>query len=310
MVDEIFISIVIPVLNEEESIEELYKKVLESLVSYSSWEIIFVDDGSFDNSYNVIRNIVGTDKRVKAIQLFKNFGKAAALSEGFKLVKGKYVVTIDADLQDDPKEIPNLVSKLETGYDLVSGWKIDRQDPWTKTLPSKIFNFITRILTGVRIHDFNCGLKIYRKSVVRALDIYGGLHRYIPALASQKQFRITEIPVKHYPRQYGMSKYGGNRLLHGFFDLITILFFNRYIQRPLHLFGFFGLSCIITFLVLEIYVIGLKIFIGHSFYTHMALMLFGAMLFILGLWFFSIGIIAEMITRQDQNQESRIKQII
>ena len=310
MVDKIFISIVIPVLNEEESIEKLYKKILESLVSYSSWEIIFVDDGSYDNSYNVIRNIVGTDKRVKAIQLLKNFGKAAALSEGFKLVKGKYVVTIDADLQDDPKEIPNLVSKLETGYDLVSGWKIDRQDPWTKILPSKIFNFITRILTGVRIHDFNCGLKIYRKSVVRALDIYGELHRYIPALASQKQFRITEIPVKHYPRKYGMSKYGGNRLLHGFFDLITILFFNRYIQRPLHLFGFFGLFCIITFLVIEIYVVSLKIFIGHSFYTHMALMLFGAMLFILGLWFFSIGIIAEMITRQDQNQESRIKQII
>jgi hypothetical protein len=142
------------------------------------------------------------------------------------------------------------------------------------------------------------------------LDMYGGHHRYIPALASQKRFKIAEIQVKHYPRKDGISKYGGNRLFHGFFDLITILFFNRYIQRPLHLFGFFGLFCIITCLAIEIYVVGLKIFIGHSFYTHMALMLFGAMLFILGLWFFSIGIIAEMITRQNQNQESRVKQII
>ena len=220
------------------------------------------------------------------------------------------MITIDADLQDDPKEIPNLISKLETGYDLVSGWKINRQDPWTKTLPSIIFNFITRILTGVKIHDFNCGLKIYRNAVVKTLDIYGGHHRYIPALASQKKFKISEIQVNHYPRKYGISKYGGNRLFHGFFDLITILFFNRYIQRPLHLFGFFGLFCIITFLAMEIYVVSLKIFSGHSFYTHMALMLFGAMLFILGLWFFSIGIIAEMITRKDHNQESRIKQII
>ena len=173
-----------------------------------------------------------------------------------------------------------------------------------------IFNFITRILTGVKIHDFNCGLKIYRKVVVKTLEIYGGQHRYIPALASQKKFKVTEIPVKHYPREFGTSKYRGNRLLHGFFDLITILFFNRYIQQPLHLFGLFGLFCIITSVVMEFYVIGLKIIMGHSFYMHMALMLFGAMFFILGLWFFSIGIIAEMIARRDQSQESRIKQII
>ena len=310
MVDEIYISIVIPVLNEEESLEKLYSELSHVLAPIINWEIIFVDDGSDDDSLNVMKTIGKNDKRVTIVSFYRNYGKSASLSEGFKIAKGKYVITIDADLQDDPKEIPNLISKLEDGYDLVSGWKIDRKDPWTKILPSKIFNFITRIITGVKIHDFNCGFKIYRSAVVKTLDIYGGHHRYIPALASQNNFKIAEIPVKHYPRKYGKSKYGGNRLFHGFFDLITILFFNKYIQRPLHLFGLFGLFCIIIFLIIEIYVVGLKIFIGHSFYTHMALMLFGAMLFILGLWFFSIGIIAEMITRKDNNQESRIKQII
>ena len=310
MADNPSISVVIPVFNEEKSLDRLFSELSQELESFENWEIIFVDDGSDDDSLNVMKTIVENDNRVSIVSFYRNYGKSAALSEGFKLAKGKYVITIDADLQDDPKEIPNLISKLEDGYDLVSGWKIDRQDPWTKTFPSKIFNFITRILTGVKIHDFNCGLKIYRSAVVKTLDIYGGHHRYIPALASQNNFKIAEIQVKHYPRKYGISKYGGHRLFHGFFDLITILFFNRYIQRPLHLFGFFGLFCIITFLVIEIYVVGLKIFIGHSFYTHMALMLFGAMLFILGLWFFSIGIIAEMITRKDHNQESRIKQII
>ncbi len=310
MANNLSISVVIPVFNEEKSLERLYSEISQVLESIINWEIIFVDDGSDDDSLNVLKTIVENDNRVTIVSFYRNYGKSAALSEGFKLAKGKYVITIDADLQDDPKEIPNLISKLEDGYDLVSGWKINRQDPWTKTLPSIIFNFITRILTGVKIHDFNCGLKIYRNAVVKTLDIYGGHHRYIPALASQKKFKIAEIQVNHYPRKYGISKYGGNRLFHGFFDLITILFFNRYIQRPLHLFGFFGLFCIITFLAIEIYVVGLKIFIGHSFYTHMALMLFGAMLFILGLWFFSIGIIAEMITRKDHNQESRIKQII
>ena len=310
MEDSLLISVVVPVFNEEESLEKLYNELTSTLEKYSSWEIICVDDGSDDETLTIMQNIVENDNRVTIVSFYRNYGKSAALSEGFKLAKGKYVITIDADLQDDPKEIPNLISKLEDGYDLVSGWKINRQDPWTKTFPSIIFNFITRILTGVKIHDFNCGLKIYRNAVVKTLDIYGGHHRYIPALANQKKFKITEIQVKHYPRKYGISKYGGNRLLHGFFDLITILFFNRYIQRPLHLFGFFGLFCIIIFLVIEIYVVGLKIFIGHSFYTHMALMLFGTMHFILGLWFFSIGIIAEMITRKDHNQESRIKQII
>ncbi|HIA30637.1 MAG TPA: glycosyltransferase, partial [Candidatus Marinimicrobia bacterium] len=240
----------------------------------------------------------------------RNYGKSAALAEGFKLAKGEYLITMDADLQDDPAEIPNLMKKLEEGFDLVSGWKKERKDPISKRFPSKIFNYVTRIMTGVKIHDFNCGLKIYRKAVIKTLDLYGGRHRYIPALAGHNKFRISEIQVNHRPRIHGVTKYGGSRLFHGFFDLISIIFMNRYTQQPLHLFGFFGLFCGLASLTVEFYVIGRKIFSGHSFYEHLALMLFGAMLFILGLWFFSIGLIAEMITRGAQEKESRVKQII
>ena len=304
------ISVVIPVYNEIESLPELFNRVSENLRPYQSWEIIFVDDGSTDGSVELLENIAQDNSQVTFIQFHRNYGKSAALSEGFKVAKGDYIVTMDADLQDDPDEIPNLVQKLEEGYDLVSGWKKDRKDPWTKTFPSKIFNFVTKLMTGVQIHDFNCGLKIYRKAVTNAVDIYGGRHRYIPAMAGQKKFKVTEIPLKHHPRKHGITKYGGSRLFHGFFDLLTILFFNRYTQQPLHLFGFFGLISLIISFCIEFYVVCLKLFAGHSFYKHMALMLFGSMIFILGLWFFSIGIIAEMIARGDQDKESRVRKII
>ncbi len=304
------ISVVIPVYNEVESLPELFSKLSYVLNSYSSWEIVFVDDGSTDGSVAFLETLAQSTSTVTFIQFHRNYGKSAALSEGFKHAKGDYIITMDADLQDDPEEIPNLVNKLEEGFDLVSGWKVNRKDPWTKTFPSKIFNFITRLMTGVQIHDFNCGLKIYRKAVTNAIDIYGGRHRYIPAMAGQKKFKVTEIPVKHHARKHGETKYGGSRLFHGFFDLLTILFFNRYTQQPLHLFGFFGLISLIISFFIELYVVGLKVFAGHSFYTHMAMMLFGAMIFILGLWFFSIGIIAEMIARGDQDKESRVRQIL
>ncbi len=304
------ISVVIPVYNEIESLPELIQQVTDVLNPFRTWEIIFVDDGSTDGSVEYLEKVAGETSQVSLIQFHRNYGKSAALSEGFKHANGDYIVTMDADLQDDPKEIPNLVKKLEEGFDLVSGWKVDRKDPLTKTIPSKIFNLVTRMFTGVHIHDFNCGLKIYRKAVTNAVDIYGGRHRYIPAMAGQKKFRVTEIPVKHHARKHGVTKYGGSRLFHGFFDLLTILFFNRYTQQPLHLFGFFGLFCVLISFFIEVYVVGLKIIAGHSFYTHMAMMLFGAMIFILGLWFFSIGIIAEMIARGDQDKESRVRRIV
>ena len=304
------ISVIIPVFNEIGSLPELMDQLRKVLHIYSKWEILFVDDGSTDGSTEFLNDLSRKDEKVTLIQFHRNYGKSAALAEGFKRAKGEYLITMDADLQDDPAEIPNLMKKLEEGFDLVSGWKKERKDPISKRFPSKIFNYVTRIMTGVKIHDFNCGLKIYRKAVIKTLDLYGGRHRYIPALAGHNKFRISEIQVNHRPRVHGVTKYGGSRLFHGFFDLISIIFMNRYTQQPLHLFGFFGLFCGLASLTVELYVIGRKIFSGHSFYEHLALMLFGAMLFILGLWFFSIGLIAEMITRGAQEKESRVKQII
>ena len=304
------ISVIIPVFNEIGSLPELMDQLRKVLHIYKKWEILFVDDGSTDGSTEFLNDLSRKDENVTLIQFHRNYGKSAALAEGFKRAKGEYLITMDADLQDDPAEIPNLMKKLEEGFDLVSGWKKERKDPISKRFPSKIFNYVTRIMTGVKIHDFNCGLKIYRKAVIKTLDLYGGRHRYIPALAGHNKFRISEIQVNHRPRIHGVTKYGGSRLFHGFFDLISIIFMNRYTQQPLHLFGFFGLFCGLASLTVELYVIGRKIFSGHSFYEHLALMLFGAMLFILGLWFFSIGLIAEMITRGAQEKESRVKQII
>jgi glycosyltransferase involved in cell wall biosynthesis len=304
------ISVVIPTYNESESIPELVSILQNVFKTYKKWEIVFVDDGSTDGTSEQLKSIAKNEANIKLIQFHRNYGKSAALAEGFKLVEGDYVVTMDADLQDDPKEIANLISKLEEGFDIVTGWKKDRKDPWTKRFPSKIANLITGLITGVKVHDMNCGLKIYRQSVVKSLDIYGGRHRYIPALAGQKRFKIGEIPVKHHKRKYGTTKYGGSRLFHGFFDLVTILFLNRYTQKPLHLFGLFGLSCIVLSFISEFYVVILKLFFGHPFQKHFAMIVFGAMLFVLGLWFFSIGLIGEMVAQTTQDRENRVKQII
>ena len=302
------LSIVIPVYNEESSLIELYEEIKMSVSKFSEWEIMFIDDGSTDSSGEIIRSLHEKDKRVKLIQFHRNYGKSAALSEGFKSVNGDYILTMDADLQDDPGEIDNLYKKIQEGFDLVSGWKKFRKDPLSKKIPSKFFNWVTRLMTGVKIHDFNCGLKLYRNSVVDSLEIYGGRHRYIPALAGQKRFRICEIPVHHRERKYGVTKYGGARLFHGFFDLLTILFLHRYTQRPLHLFGYLGLMSLLVSFIVECYAVILKVVYNQPFKVHFALILFGVMAFVLGLWFFSIGLIGEMIAKVTQGKENRIKQ--
>ena len=304
------ITVIIPVYNEVESLKELHKELTAVLSGNDNYELLFIDDGSSDGSINTLNELSNSDYHTKVIQFYRNYGKAAALAEGFKVSSGDYVVTMDADLQDDPAEIPNLVAKLEEGYDLVSGWKKTRHDPWTKRWPSKFANIITRLMTGVKIHDMNCGLKIYKQSVVKSLDVYGGRHRYIPALAGQKKFKVSEVAVNHRYRKFGVTKYGGSRLFHGFFDLITILFLNRYTQRPLHLFGFFGLLCVLSAIVLESTAVYYKLLLDHPFQKHFALIVFGAMVFVLGLWFFSIGLIAEMITANQQGKEDRVKRII
>ena len=303
------ISIIVPVLNEEGSLDKFYNETTKSLNEYSNWEIIFIDDGSDDESYNIMRKLADEDNRVSIIQFFKNFGKADALSEGFKQANGDVVITIDADLQDDPAEIPRLVAKIQEGWDVVSGWKKDRKDPASKRIPSKLFNLVTRIFTGIKIHDFNCGLKAYRLKVVKAIDVYGGLHRYIPALAGQKGFSVTEIEVNHRPREFGETKYGGNRFFHGFFDLFTMLFTSKYFDRPLHFFGFIGLFCILISTVCEIFPLYDKLGNGIPFQKHFALIVFGAMVFVLGLWFFSIGLLGELLIKASGTSENKIHSI-
>ena len=303
------ISVVIPVFNEQESIKELYMQISAALKNQKKYEIIFINDGSSDKSEKAIIDLSNEDKRVKLISFYRNFGKSAALSEGFKYASGEIVITMDADLQDDPNEIPNLINKLDEGYDLVSGWKQKRYDPWTKTFPSKIFNFVTRVLTGVKIHDFNCGLKAYRSSVIKSIEVFGGRHRYIPALAGQMNFSVSEIVVKHRPRIYGETKYGGSRIFHGFFDLLTILFLNKYTQQPLHFFGSIGLATFIAGFFVELMVIYYKFVLLEPFSKHIALLLLGVILIIIGIQFFSIGLLGEIIARFSQGKEDRIKDI-
>lgn len=303
------ITVIIPVYNEVESLQELHNELSSVLSANDYYELLFIDDGSSDGSIELLKELANTDDHIKVIQFYRNYGKAAALAEGFKMSTGDYIVTLDADLQDDPAEIPNLVAKLEEGYDLVSGWKKTRHDPWTKRLPSKFFNFVTRLMTGVKIHDFNCGLKIYRQSVVKTVEIYGGRHRYIPALAGQKKFKVSEIIVNHRARKFGVTKYGGSRLFHGFFDLLTILFLNRYTQQPLHLFGMIGIIFSTVGFGVEVYVLYLKYGLMEAFQKHIALLVFGVMMIVIGIQFISMGLLGEMIARSQQSKEDRVKHI-
>ena len=304
------ISVIIPVFNEVDSIQELHEELTRVLLAYKPYEILFIDDGSTDGSVDVINRLSQSDPTINLIKFYRNYGKAAALAEGFKYANGDYIVTMDADMQDDPAGIPNLILKLEEGFDLVSGWKKDRKDPISKRVPSKLFNLVTRLFTGVQIHDFNCGLKIYKKSVVKTLEIYGGRHRYIPALAGQKKFKVTEIVVHHRPRVHGITKYGGSRLFHGLFDLISILFLSKYTQSPLYFFGQIGLFTFLGGLGIEFYVLYLKYGMGEPFAKHMALLMLGILIIVIGIQFFSIGLVGEMIANSNQDKESRVKGIL
>jgi len=296
------VSIVIPVYNEDESISALYSEVKNSLESFPSHEIIFINDGSFDNSLYKITTIVEQDSAVTLIDLYSNFGKADALNEGFKIATGDIIITMDADLQDDPAEISNLVSKINEGWDVVSGWKVDRQDPISKRWPSKLFNAVMRFVTKVKIHDFNCGLKAYRQKVVKAIDLYGGMHRYTPALAAQKGFSVTEIPVNHRSRKFGVTKYGGSRIFHGFYDLLTVMFLGKYLTRPLHFFGSIGLVLLSAGFAINVYLtVGWfnGIWIGNR-----PIFFLGILLLIVGIQFFSMGLIGELITKTAHRNES------
>lgn len=298
------ISVVIPLLNEEESLPELTERIHAALTGMGkSYEILFIDDGSTDGSFAVIQQLKTRFSTLRAIRFRKNFGKSAALSEGFKAVRGKYVITMDADLQDDPDELPNLVRKLDEGFELVSGWKKIRHDPITKTIPSRFFNFITRWMSGIPLHDFNCGLKAYRREVTQDVRIYGELHRYIPVLAKREGYlKITEIAVKHHARKYGYSKFGLSRFFRGFLDLVTVLFISRYIKRPLHFFGFIGFFILTAGMGINAY-LAVTWFMGVPL-ANRPLLFLGILLVLMGMQLVSTGLIAEMLTHHFQKDET------
>ena len=288
------LSVVIPLFNEVESLHQLYG-ALDGVISLyaDQGELIFVDDGSTDGSFEVLRALRDKDGRMKIVQLRTNRGKATALAAGFREASGDTIVTLDADLQDDPREIPRLLAKLEEGYDLVSGWKARRQDPWSRRFLSAVFNRVTGFLTGLRIHDINCGFKAYRRPVIDELKLQGELHRFIPALASWRGFRVAEIEVEHHPRRYGRSKYGMERIPRGFFDLLTVIMLTRYTAKPLHLFGTLGLFLgLAGFGIIGYLSVGW--FIGKWIGAR-PLLTIGAVLLIAGIQLVSFGLVAEMI---------------
>lgn len=290
------ISIVIPLLNERDSLTELTEKIGGALNHYT-YEILMIDDGSDDGSWELIETLSKNNRPVKGVKLRRNYGKSSALQAGFKAASGKYIVTMDADLQDDPFEIPSMIERLKRGADLVSGWKKVRHDPFSKTVPSRFFNAVTRWATGIKLHDFNCGLKAYRREVTEHIHLYGELHRYVPLLAKWQGFgNIEEQQVKHHPRKYGSTKFGLSRFMHGFLDLVTLLFVNRYMQRPMHFFGTIGVVLTVFGFFINAYIAVLKIFYDQPIGDRPLLFL-GILLVVIGVQFFSIGFLGEMVNK-------------
>lgn len=288
------VSVVIPAYNEAESLPELLPSVAETLRDTGrTFEILVVDDGSEDATAEAFEGLRPAIPEASLVGLRRNFGKSAALATGFAECRGGFVVTLDADLQDDPREIPALLADLEAGLDLVSGWKRRRRDPVTKTVPSWVFNRVTAWITGIPIHDFNCGLKAYRAEVARSIDLYGEMHRYIPVLAHREGFRVGEREVRHHRRRFGRSKFGGSRFINGFLDLLEVMFLAGGRRTPLHVFGRIGTFCLLAGGALNLYMLGIWIHDGAL--RVRPLLLFGVILIILGIQFISIGLLAELI---------------
>ncbi|QMU30357.1 glycosyltransferase family 2 protein [Adhaeribacter radiodurans] len=299
------ISVVIPLLDEAESLPELTQWISRVMVSHGySYEIILVDDGSTDNSWNVIQDLSAINPAIRAIRFNRNYGKSAALNVGFKETRGKVIITMDADLQDSPDEIPELYQMItEQGYDLVSGWKKKRFDPLSKTIPTKLFNGVTRKISRIPLHDFNCGLKAYDQRVVKSIDVYGEMHRYIPVIAKWNGFKkIGEKVVQHRERKYGTTKFGLERFVYGFLDLLSITFVSRFKKRPMHFFGAMGTLSFLIGFVITMWLIGDKIY--SSFYLHQRtrdvvaqpLFFLALVALIIGVQLFLAGFLAEMIS--------------
>jgi len=295
------ISVVVPLLNEQASLEELYREITAALEPRGEpFEVVFVDDGSTDQSLDVLHRLHDTTSNVVVVHLRRNFGKAAALQAGFLEARGEIIVTIDADLQDDPSEIPALLAKLDEGFDLVSGWKTRRNDPLSRRVLSRIFNWTNAVISGVKLHDVNCGLKAYRAEVVQGMPLYGELHRFIPVLAAYQGYRVAEIPVNHRARQHGRSRYGFERYLRGFFDLLSVTFMGRYRYRPLHLFGGVGLLLGALGFIILLY-LSMLWFWGQGIGGR-PLFFLGVLLMVVGIQFVSLGLLSELITSQHEER--------
>lgn len=295
------LSVVVPAMDEEESLPLLVARVLDVCANkgLELSDIVLVDDGSRDKTWAVMTRLAEVNKTVQAIKLRRNFGKATALMVGIGACAGDVIITMDADLQDDPEEIPRFVQTLDEGWDLVSGWKKDRHDPLSKTLPSRVFNKVTARISGVHLHDFNCGFKAYRREIFDSVELYGELHRYVPVLAYALGYRVAEIPVRHHARRFGKSKYGVARYLRGFLDLLTVVMITRYAYRPGHLFGGIGAFFLVGGGAVLSYLTGLKVVTGASIGGR-PLLLFGVMVVIIGIQLVMFGMLAELIISRTQ----------
>lgn len=300
------LSIVIPLYNEEESLPELEAWIRRVAAPIYEYEIIMVDDGSSDSSWAIVEQLAAKDKRIRGIKFRRNYGKSAALNKGFQAARGKVVITMDADMQDSPDEIPELTRMvLEDGYDLVSGWKQKRYDPLSKTIPSKFFNWVTSKASGIELHDFNCGLKAYRYDVVKSVEVYGEMHRYIPLMAKWSGFRnIGEKIVEHRARKYGVSKYGMKRLITGFLDLMTVMFLGKFGKNPMHFFGALGSLFFLFGFGILFYLSVSKLLYQEFGIADRPLFHLGILIIIVGSQMFLTGFIAELVTRSasDRNQ--------
>lgn len=299
------LSVVVPAWNEADSLSDLFAEIRQALDSWhGSWEVIVVDDGSKDGSFEVVKAEHAKDSRIRGIRFRRNAGKAAALAAGFQAAQGDYVVTMDADLQDDPQELRPLMALLDEGWDMVSGWKQIRNDPVDKTLPSRIFNHLVRKVSGLHLHDFNCGLKAYKREVIPSLRLYGQMHRLLPVMAHWDGFKVTEKVVNHRARRFGTSKYGWMRGFHGLFDLITLWFLNQYLRRPLHLFGGIGFAAILLG-ALPIPYFAVQWALTGALRVR-PLLLFSVGGIILGVQFLSLGLIAELVQSRERAPEAPV----
>ncbi len=304
------ISVVVPCMNEEGNLPELHRRLSAVLDRIGlPAEIVIVDDGSSDGTWATVRALHAADPRVIGVRHRRNFGKAEGLANGFAVVHGDVIVTMDGDLQDDPDELPRFLAKLDEGYDLVSGWKQRRKDPLGKTFPSKIFNWTVRRASGVPLHDFNCGFKAYRREVAQSLRLYGELHRFTPVLAHAEGFRIGELPVQHHARTWGQSKYGWSRLVKGFLDLLTVTFLTQYRQRPMHLFGLPGLVALALGVLVGLVLSLDKLVTGSAIGQRPALLL-AVLLVVIGGQFFGLGLLGEFLAHGSNAPRAELRPLV